>query len=534
MRRRSAAHRPPPPRTRLPSRRLLGRGRSGSVYEEPGDDGSRWACKVFLPDRASTLVMTLLTGAANPYRWNRHAVTAAVLRRRVLAPLVSWWFRGRLRLPRTGDARWDGEVCAFTLRAELVRGRHAMLRHPLAPDSRGEVRELARDVLRPLQRRLASAGFDGLLWQAGRGNPVAAGNFLREIDGQGQVRWAWIDTESGVPALFPLNPWHLLRTYLPLSLKHRRWLFDDVDTARLRAYLDRHAAELAGACGAAVLARMRGDVDALEAAQRRWKAKGRHRRSLASHLATGRITFGQARAYARRPARWLARLAGRAALRAPVNAARWAGKQLRRLAPRRVWATLVRWVRFFSSERVRARWARRYVLRRVLDWRSRGFLTRADARAVRRSMQSSEEAAYVADFGVHLAIKPGVKLLQWGLVPLLYAFGIIESGWLAAALIVLGGAAGRTAYTLWRSLQALVRGRSAPWAALAVGLLPVAGNAAYPMQLLAASTQQGGLVAKFLLHDVFSAVGRRLPVWGGRDSLMEHRANCIATLVTRA
>ena len=323
-----------PAPVRPAGRRKLGRGRSGTVYEERDPDGRRWACKLLVPDRASSLVMTVLTGAVNPYRWNPDAAEAAVLRRRILAPLVSWWFDGRVRLPETGGVRFDEDAHAFELKAERIEGRHAMLRHPLAGDARHEIRELVRDVLRPLQRHLKAAGFDGLLWQAGKGNPVASANFMRETREDATARWVWIDAESGVPALFPLNPWHLVRTYAPLSLKHRRWLFDDVDVPRLRSYVDAHARDLetAGAC----VRTLRRDVDTLEAAQRSWKALGRHRRSVASHRVTGRITEDQARYYTKRPVRWLTRLAGRGFVRGVRTAGRLVLYLLLQLKPRRI------------------------------------------------------------------------------------------------------------------------------------------------------------------------------------------------------
>ena len=154
-----------------------------------------------------------------------------------------------MRLPATDGARWYEPERAFELRAELIEGRHAMLRHPLAGEAKHEVDDLVNEVLRPLQQHLDESGFDGLLWQAGRGNPVAAANFMRDLTDSG-ARWVWIDAESGVPALFPLNPYHLFRTYLPLSDKHGRWLFDDVDVPRLRAYVDRNTAPLARRLGA--------------------------------------------------------------------------------------------------------------------------------------------------------------------------------------------------------------------------------------------------------------------------------------------
>lgn len=514
------------------ARRRLGAGRSGQVFEEVTPDGRRLACKVFVPDRASSLVNTVLTGAVNPYRWDKHAVACAVLRRRILEPLVRWWFDDRVRLPATDGARWCDESLAFELRAELIEGRHAMLRHPLAGDAKHEADDLVSEVLRPLGKHLEASGFDGLLWQAGRGNPVAAANFMRDLSGSG-ARWVWIDAESGVPALFPLNPWYLFSTYLPLSDKHGRWLFDDVDVPRLRRYVDHHAAELGERLGAAGLQRLQRDVDALEASQRRWRALPRHRRSVSSYQATGKITREQARHYIDKPVRWLGRLVGRAVVRAPVKLLGVVKRFLPRLAPRHVLAGLAAYGRFFVSQKLRSRWANNYVRRRVLDWRTRGMLDREGARAVRASMAGNDAGEYIADFGVHLAIKPAVKLVVWGLVPLLAILGVLGSWW-AVALIAFGGAIGRTIYTLGRTVQSLTRGRRAPWIALLAGLAPVVGNAAYPLQLLASTRGGNGLVAQFLVHDILSGVGRRVPIWGGKDTLLEHWCNAIARLVTRA
>ncbi len=515
-----------------PERRRLGAGRSGQVFEEVTADGRRLACKVFVPDRASSIVNTVLTGAVNPYRWDKHAVACAVLRRRILEPLVRWWFDDRVRLPATDGARWFPDRLAFELRAELIEGRHAMLRHPLAGEAKHEVDDLVTEVLRPLQGHLEASGFDGLLWQAGRGNPVAAANFMRDLSGEG-ARWVWIDAESGVPALFPLNPWHLVSTYLPLSDKHGRWLFDDVDVPKLRRYIDHNAAALATRLGPHGLNQLEKDIDALDASQNRWRALPRHRRSVASYQATGKITREQARHYIDKPVRWIARLAGRAITRTPVKVLGAVKRVLPRLAPRHVVAGLAAYGRFFVSQKIRSRWANNYVRRRVLDWRGRGMLDRAGARDVRASMLGNDAAEYIADFGVHLAIKPAVKLLVWGLVPVLALTGVLASWW-AVTFIAFGGAIGRTLYTLGRTVQSLGRGRRAPWVALLAGMAPVVGNAAYPLQLLVATRGGNGLVAQFLVHDILSGVGRRLPIWGGKDTLLEHRFNALARLVTRA
>ena len=86
---------------------------------------------------------------------------------------------------------------------------------------------------------------------------------------------------------------------------------------------------------------------------------------------------------------------------------------------------------------------------------------------------------------------------------------------------------GRSAYTLWRIIQATIRGRERPWIALFTGLLPVVGNAAYPVQILYTSAERNHDVAKFILIDIFTTFGRKLPIWGGPDTQTEHFFNRI-------
>jgi hypothetical protein len=508
------------------SRRRLGAGRSGQVFEEVTADGRSLACKVFLPDGASSLVNQLLTGAVNPYRWNRHAVDCAVLRRRILAPLVQCWFGGELRLPETEGSRWDAEHRAFELRAERVKGRHTQLRHSLGGGDTDEVSELVRRIMRPLQHYLAESGFDGLLWQAGKGNPVAAANYMRDLS-RGAARWVWIDAESGVPALFPMAAWTLATTYLPLSVKHRRWLFDDVDVARLRRYVERNAAELRAAVGTAALEALRSDISALENSQWEWRSLGRHQRGVESHLVTGKLSSDAAATFRGRPLRWAAHLARRAA---------WSVLRRTGSRCRAAWArvsgswslrALESYAAFFASSSRRRRWAGHHVRRRILDWRRRGMLSPETAGAVRASMDSDVASEYLADFGVHLAIKPAVKVLTWLSLPIL-ALGGLADHWTLVGLLAFSGALGRTLYTGGRTLQAALGRRPCPWVALGIGVLPVIGNAAFPIQLLAATRGQRGLVARFLVHDILSGLGRRLPIWGGADTLAEHTLNDLA------
>ena len=121
-------------------------------------------------------------------------------------------------------------------------------------------------------------------------------------------------------------------------------------------------------------------------------------------------------------------------------------------------------------------------------------------------------------------IKPFMKVLQWWIFPALFFMGAINEVVLAVALVA-GGGAGRTLYTLGRMAQAAMAGQRLPWIALGLGTLPVVGNTAYPAELVACSIGSARVLARFILYDVFASMGRAIPVWGGADTLTEHRMN---------
>ncbi len=537
----------------------IGRGRSGVVYLDRDVLKQPIARKIFTGRGLSKAVLYLLTGAPNPYTWCESAVEATVARRRILARLVGYWFDGKLRLPRTHAWRFNEEHRAYEIHTEFIEGHHVPL---LRPEETGDVdalRDLVHGVMKPLQRRLEESGFDGLVWQAGRGNPVAASNFMlataahaasnaannpepnheadREDDPssdqpQDTAPWVWVDLESGVPALFAINPLATLRFYLPKSIRHRRWLFDDVDIDKLRTYLESHQENLESLWGTEAVAELLRQVDGLEQHQRAWKSIRRYQRSIAYELVRGRITPDQARHYQSRPLRWYARLSSRSF----VRVCRWLARRPR------LWWTWLRGIhvkrlawrvwRFCSSQRFRWRLAQWHVARRARSWSDRKFLDRATGRRLREQLKHDDASAYLTDFAVHLAIKPFVKTLQWWIFPGLWAIGVVNE-FVLGVVIVTGGAIGRTVYTSGRLIQATLHRQRRPWVALGMGMLPVVGNAAYPAQLLYCTGEKTGGLARFIVSDTFATMGRSLPIWGGADSLVEHYFNRLGNLFVR-
>ena len=521
--------RPIPSRSAESGPRELGRGRSGVVYLDRDDSGRRIARKVFGARGLTRVVQVLFLGSPNPYVWSEDAVRCAFLRRRILAPLVEHWFAGRLRVAEAVEQTWNEEQRAFELRTEFSPGVPPPLRHSgrgTAGRSPGTelVHELVHEIMAPLQRRLIEAGFPGLVWQAGKGNPVALNNFLLERLDERQHRWTWIDLESGVPALAPIDPRALFGFYVPQSVRLRRPLFDDVDVERLERYLEREAEALRLLHGDEALRELRSAALTLGDCQTRWKSLRRHERAIGHALARGRLSRERAEWFRSRPVRWYAGEAARysrAALRRAWAAPGW----LVRAVARSPWRAGARFAwSFATSGRFRKRVARHFVAGRIRAWERRGQLSRPEARHLRTHLEREESSAYLTDFAVHVALKAPVKAFEYWILPAAWAVGWIGEGTLALGLLVAGPAV-RTLYTSVRCAQSLRRGRELPLVALGTGLLPVVGNLAYPTQILYSSTEEEDDLARFILYDGCARLGRHVPIWGGADTLTEHVFN---------
>ncbi len=511
----------------------LGEGRSGVVFRSADSEGRPVARKVFDSDTLTKAVQYVFLGAPNPYAWNEHAVQTALLRRRILAPLVEHWFAGELRVARAIGQDWNEEYRAYQLHTEFVAGEPPRLHNPFQRQVADELTHFRRVILEPLQRRLVESGFDGMVWQAGRGNPVALGNFLCERASGGEVRWAWIDLESGVPALFPLGVHELFRFYLPRSFHFRRPLFDDVDVPKLRGWIAREHAALEGRLGFDVLHQIESDVEALAYHQAEWKTLPRHERSIRYQWKKGSIDERTAEWFAAHRWRWYALESRRLAHKGLSALAQKAARGLRR-ALAIPWRRLARAAcRFSSSQRYRRELAQRFIGRRIDSWQGRGQLDPRQAEELHALLARDEACAWLTDFGVHVGIKSIDKTLEFFVLPALYYFQVIDGTYFGVGFLF-AGAVVRTFYTLGRLVQASMQGRERPWIALGVGVLPIVGNLAYPLQIAYSGAGRDDRIAQFLLYDGCSLIGAKLPIWGGRDTLTEHVFNHLPDRLLRA
>jgi hypothetical protein len=498
------------------------------VFRVERGDKSPVAIKIFHGDTLSNLIHYVLTGAPNPYIWNEDAIQAAYHRRRVLAHLIRAWFGERLDIADASAVRWNRESRAWELEAQFVPGGEVPLLHPFRPED-PTLDELVHRVMRPFQARLREAGLDGVVWQAGLGNPVALNNYLV----LSPVRFSLIDAESGVPALFPLNPLPLLTFYLPRSWHHRQALFDHIDVPRLRRYLRDQSAALG--FSEAEWQALRHHVEQLEYHQGRWQHMSRTARAVEYQRLKGRLTDEQALFYLARPVRWKLRETRRAEkkamrliLRLPLRLFRW--------LQRYPWRDRFRQMGLFvRSHDYRETIARDYVQRRLDDWERRQQMSPDHAARLRQDLEqpaSAEASHYLSDFGVHLGLKATFQLVEVIAFSVLVAAGVLPL-WVLGLILALDGLIYRTAYTLYRIAHAFVRRRRRPWFALLVGLVPLLGSLAFPAQMVYSVHEHESQLGRFIIYDTLTRLGRKIPIWGGQNTLTEHRFNRFAHWILR-
>lgn len=152
---------------------------------------------------------------------------------------------------------------------------------------------------------------------------------------------------------------------------------------------------------------------------------------------------------------------------------------------------------------------------RLRDWFSEQRLTEPQWKHLSYQLGNPAIEEYVRGFGMHV----GLKLLLPLLLPLkaVGAAASIASGNPFYFLIVLMALPMlRTAVTLWR-MMASRRPVQDFRDALLVGALPTVGTLAFPLQMHSRSPE----LSTFLMRDFAAQVGRRLPIYGGKDSRTE-------------
>ncbi|WOD41402.1 hypothetical protein [Nodosilinea sp. E11] len=510
----------------------LGAGRSGQVFLIEIDN-QPVARKVFSGDTLAAAVHYVLFGADNPYIWNEDVLQCAYYRRKILERLVEYWFGEKLKIANAIGAERNRELRQNQLDAAFIPGRSPALRHSLDVERSREVKELTDKIMKPLQQRLVEAGLDGLVWQAGKGNPVALNNFLIVDGDTGDRTVVWIDMESGVPALFPLNVLTLFTFYLPKCIQYRTFLFDDTDIKTLSCYVHGHGPEMEKTFGAEAYQQLWNDIKALGYHQQQWRSLNRLQRGVFAQVQQGKISSSAADRYLKHPVLWFFHIIKQLIVKGSqklLDVPRAILKKILKIPYLRLARNLFKLI---FSRRYRTQIAHNYVTDRIEAWRDRQQLTAEECELLFTRLDQESGTDYLSDFGVHLGMKVFVKIVEYGIFPLIYLAGYIDELTLGL-VILLGGAVSRTVYTSFRMVQATAKGKEIPWLAFFVGMIPLMiGNIAYPCQMLYSATGKRGKVAGFIVYDIFTRIGGWIPIWGGEDTLTEHYFNHSASNLLR-
>ena len=169
--------------------------------------------------------------------------------------------------------------------------------------------------------------------------------------------------------------------------------------------------------------------------------------------------------------------------------------------------------RFLTHRRYQTYIGLRYIRQSILRWQSEQRISDEEAARLSREIDGAEVSAYARGMALHLAIKS----LSPMMVPAKYggAAATLASGnvWFLLPWLLLPLA--RTIVTLVNWLRS---GRNVRHVeALCVGIIPTAGSLAFPIQMFA----RRPALATFLIRNVASSVGRRIPIYGGKDSRTE-------------
>jgi hypothetical protein len=510
-------------------RTLVGQGRSAQVFRVRLPSGAPAALKVFHAEGATRVIQDVFLGHPNPYTWSVDACETAHRRRRVLAALTRALLGPDLRVATSLGAVRDATTGRLALLTEWVQGRAPRLRGPFSLEACEHDRTALRRAMKAFQGLARESGMWGLLWQAGWGNPVAANNFLLLAPPSPEgVPVAWIDLESAYPPLASPSPWAQLCLYLPRSvrsaLRTGQPLFDDVDVPTLRRFLDAHAARLVERLGAAEHAVLLEDVEALAQAQARWKAVSRLDGQLAWREQAGELTPSQAAWYRGHKLAFVGRLVGEVAwtlLRLPVRIAVGLARRLWRMQ-------LLRRLRAFGaflvSDAARQRAIDAYVDARLAEWSTRGQISPAERAALLAEREEPAARHLLTDLVCQsLGTVPFSETLR-ATAAVLLVRGQVDPA-LGGLLVATPGSFTRPLYAFLRLLGG--RPRWAHALAMPLSTAPLVGKAAYcvPLALVGRRSGSVGPLGAFLYYDSLARVGRRLPIWGGRDTATEHFTN---------
>lgn len=503
---------------------FIGRGRSAEVYRI--DVGNKViARKIFTGSRTANFIHAIFYGAPLDYQWCEAAVKAAFFRRKVLFYLVRCWFNETLDI--AAPLGWGVEPTsrAYYLDTTYVNGRPAAVCTPFQCDEENEFHQLNDSIMPTLQAHLIKAGMIGTAWQAGKGQPCAIANFLRDPDNSS--RWHWIDAESGVPAIAGYHLPSLLKFYLPKALEMGRILFDDLDIDTFRRYLQDNEEIARHKLGKTDYHDLLVASGELITAHQEWGKQTRTSRPLGYFLFKEKITPEEHRFFADHPLKWrlwfLNYFMGTVLPGSVSSFIKKLPSLLRIINPWK-WTLFFFKMAFVNSYRLKV--SKEFTVSGMEAWKKMGRINENQVQALRIILDTDQANQYLGDFGIHLAVKPLGYILRLTLIPFLWQHGILTDE-TSAVLFLFCGMILRTTYTLMRCLENVLLLKPPPLLALFFSPLPSIGTLAFPAQMIY-SARSGQPLSQFIIYSSLSKTAEHIPIWGGRNTLWDHRLNRLA------
>lgn len=183
---------------------------------------------------------------------------------------------------------------------------------------------------------------------------------------------------------------------------------------------------------------------------------------------------------------------------------------------------------FCVSDRFQCELGRLYIRSRIQSWQQEQRLGEAEVQRLNAQLDNRGVDEYVRCFGLHVGLKllmPLVMSLKIGGAAASVASGNPFYFLFMLMLVPML----RTAITIWRKF-ATGRPLADYRDALIVGMLPVVGSIAYPVQMHCKFPD----LSLFLMRDFASRLGRMLPIYGGKDSRTEIAAIGSINLIAEA
>jgi len=133
---------------------------------------------------------------------------------------------------------------------------------------------------------------------------------------------------------------------------------------------------------------------------------------------------------------------------------------------------------------------------------------------------------------VFLALKPFGYFVKLCIVPILLFYGLLSPE-AVVFIFAFFSLSIRFLYALVRCLEDLILHGSFPYIAVLIAPIPTLGTLAYPCQMVH-SARKGHTVSQFIMYEVFSAIAKKIPIWGGYNAEIEYSLNRLAYKMIKA